>query len=91
MSTSILKHIFLSLVFLFALETVAGAQDSCEFICGPPSGVPLGVAFAYKCEMDCPSCPEGYPGCNACDRLEMVFGKELRCCSLLVECGEPER
>ena len=91
MSKLILSLVLLSVVLLFSSAPNAGAQTMCEFRCGPgPGYVPGGVAFAYKCEMNCPSCPEGNPECKACDRLEMVFGKELRCCSLLIQdCEAP--
>lgn len=86
MSKSILRFILLSIVFLFSLAPIAGAQCVCEFFCNVPSG----VVFAYKCQLDCASCPEGNPECKACDRLEDVFGGcQLGCCLKLEDCEPP--
>jgi hypothetical protein len=75
MSKSILRYILLSLVFLFSLAPIAGAQTQCVY----PLSFPDGVAFAYKCELDCLNCPVGKPQCKACDNLELVFPDLERC------------
>jgi len=80
MSKSILKLILLSVVFLFSLAPIAGAQALCEFP-APPSG----VMFAYKCELDCYNCLVGDPGCKACDRLEIVFPNIEACANALIQ------
>ena len=83
MSKSILMYILISVVFLFSLAPIAGAQQVCEFP-APPSG----VMFAYKCELNCYQCLEGAPECKACDSLEIVFRNIFNCANGLIDCEE---
>jgi len=85
MRKSILRYSLLSLVFLFSLAPIAGAQNTCVF----PVSFPDGVAFAYKCELDCLNCPVGEPQCKACDNLELVFSDLERCVNAIIpDCEE---
>ena len=93
MSKSILRLILLSIVFLFSLALMAGAQTMCE-----GCFVPTPVVFAYMCGMDCPSCPEGDPQCKSCDGLENFFGQGsftpsscLPPCGPIVDCEQGPR
>ena len=86
MSKLFLSLMLLSALFLFSLAPNARAQALCEF---PPS-FPTGVAFAYKCELDCYNCLVGDPQCKACDRLEIVFPDIERCANAVIpDCEQP--
>jgi hypothetical protein len=93
MSNSILRLFLLSIVFLFSLAPIAGAQSTCEYSLLTPTG----VLYAYKCQLDCYSCndpsnPLPNPNCEACTRLENAFPilKQEECVDKIIEtCDQP--
>ena len=76
----------LPLLFVFSLALNAGAQTDPLPPPRCPSDIPDGVIDAYTCQLNCRNCPEGEPGCKACDQLEVVF-PGLAECNIL--CANP--
>lgn len=85
MSKLFLSLMLVTVLILFSLATNVRAQALCQF----PVSFPDGVAFAYKCELDCLNCPVGEPQCKACDNLELVFSDLEGCVnSIIPDCEQ---